>query len=462
MYKGSNLKRYGFCYFLFLLISCKKFIEVPPPVDQLTTSAVFSNDETANAAALGMYSDIMRLNNYIGNGGMTIYCGLSADELSTTSLNSTYEPFRANALVPTNSTLLTFIWQKAFFHIYQANALLENLDRSQVISEKLKNQLKGEALFIRSFFHFYLANLFGKIPLVTTTDYKVNSSITQSDLQAIYGQIITDLKKAEDLLPEKYSNSEKVRPNKWAAAAFLARVYLYSKDWVDAEHEASEVIDSKAYRMNALSSVFLPNSDEAILQWIPPITQIFNSAEGFAFIPANTTTVPLFVLSKNLKDSFEAGDGRLVSWVRSITINGTTYNYPYKYKVRSGTAGAQKSEYNMVLRLAEQYLIRAEARAEQNNLSGAMDDLNTVRTRAGLPVRSLNSQVEILNAIEKERQIEFFAEWGHRFFDLKRTGMADGVLSVEKSPSWQSTDTLYPVPQAEIDKNPSLKQNPGY
>jgi hypothetical protein len=115
-----------------------------------------------------------------------------------------------------------------------------------------------------------------------------------------------------------------------------------------------------------------------------------------------------------------------------------------------------------VLRLAELFLIRAEANAQLNNVSNAVDDLNVLRTRAGLDLlpNSL-SQQDCLNAVYQERRVELFAEWGHRWFDLKRTGQADAVLGTMK-PAWKSSAVLYPIPFGEIQLNPLLTQNAGY
>lgn len=461
--KRLSITLYGFQLLLFMgAVSCKKMIEIAPPADQLTTSAVFSNDSTAVAAVRGIYSDIMRLNNYIGNGGVSMYCGLSADELNTTSTISTYEAFRTNSLLPTNFTVGPFFWQKGYFHIYQANVLLDNLKNSNGLSQAVKNQLTGETKFIRAFFYFYLTNLFGPVPLTTTADYRTNASLSRSDTAEVYAQIIADLKDAQNLLSEKYPTAEKLRPNKWAASALLARVYLYLKDWTNAEKQSTDIISSGAYQLTALNSVFLPNNSEAILQWLPSVTQGFNSSEGFAFIPVTSTSVPVFVLTDNLLSQFETGDGRKAKWINANTVAGKTYYYPYKYKVRLGSPGAAKTEYNLVLRLAEQYLIRAEARAHQNNLTGALDDVSVIRSRAGLPPLSATDVTTVLDLIQQENFKEFFCEWGHRWFDLKRTGAVDSVLGTYKGPVWQPTDALYPIPQTEIDTNPFLRQNPGY
>ena len=135
------------------------------------------------------------------------------------------------------------------------------------------------------------------------------------------------------------------------------------------------------------------------------------------------------------------------------------YYYPYKYKLTA--LSLVDTEYNMVIRLAEVYLIRAEARAEQGNIAGAQADLDTVRARAGLPPTAAGDVPGLLGAIGHERQVELVAEWGHRWLDLKRTGLAGAVLGSEK-PGWVATDTLYPIPAGELTANPALSQNPGY
>src|SRR5262249_35037605 len=116
----------------------------------------------------------------------------------------------------------------------------------------------------------------------------------------------------------------------------------------------------------------------------------------------------------------------------------------------------------------EQYLIRAEARVYQNNLSGAIDDLNVVRQRAGLPLLANSlDQHKVLSAILHERQVELFSEWGHRWFDLKRTGSIDSVMSAmtpikSKGGVWKSYQQLYPLPWNDVLGDPNLVQNPGY
>jgi starch-binding outer membrane protein, SusD/RagB family len=165
-------------------------------------------------------------------------------------------------------------------------------------------------------------------------------------------------------------------------------------------------------------------------------------------------------LTASLLSSFEPNDKRKLSWTKTNINNGNSYTFPYKYKQRSS---ATISEYNVVCRLAELYLIRAEARALLNDFNGALEDINLIRERAGLdPLISIANQQDLLAAIEKENRSEYFCEWGHRWLDLKRWGQADSILGLEKGTNWQPTDALYPIPFNELTYNVMLTQNPGY
>lgn len=456
--------------FLFIVISalqfytgCKKNIETAPPVDQVVSSEVFKDDKTAVAALNGLYSQMMLINLEITNGSLSVYPALSADELVNTSPNANNDVFANNAIPATqNSQIFTGLWRYAYSHIYHANAILEGAEASgAALTPALEQQLKGEARFARALCYFYLVNLFGDVPLLLTTDYTSNAVAPRSNETAIYGQVVKDLKEAQQLLTDAYPTAGRVRPNKATATALLARVYLYMQNWADAEVQASILINIVSLYSLAANpdNVFLANSTETIWQ-LQPVQPFFNTAEGSAFVPsASASSKPAFVLTAGLLNAFEPNDLRRSSWVGVKTVSSVAYYYPFKYKINSNST---VTEYNMVLRLAEQYLIRAEARAQQNNIAGAVEDINVIRQRAQLPLLSSSlSQTDCLLAIEKERRIELFAEWGHRWFDLKRTGRITTVLSAVKT-SWQPSAALYPIPQSELDKNPFLTQNPGY
>jgi hypothetical protein len=359
-------------------------------------------------------------------------------------------------------------WTTAYTYIYYANAIIEGVNKSTGITTAAKERYIGEAKFIRAFTHFYLVNLYGDVPLITSTDYELNAQIGRTSSESVYKQIIADLTDAFELLKTAYVTTAayptaRVRPNKWAVAALLARVYLYQRNWQQAETFASAVIGATDYTLETdLNNVFLGASKEAIWQLLPVI-DVVNTSEGNSFVPSNSLFAPNYKLTDTLIKTFEPGDQRKVAWTKTATVSGTPYTYPVKYKVRINTTPpTPPKEYNMVLRLAEQYLIRAEARAKQNNVVDAKSDLNVIRKRALLGDTPANDSASVLKAIAAERKIEFFAEWGHRWFDLKRTGKADEILSIIKGNNWQSTDVLYPIPSTQILKNNKLTQNQGY
>jgi hypothetical protein len=283
----------------------------------------------------------------------------------------------------------------------------------------------------------------------------------------VYEQIITDLLKAQELLTNTYPvNYNKGRPNVMAANALLARVYLYQARYADAVTQATNVIGSNLYTLlTAPASVFGVGNKEAIWQLLPPVnttgvTEPVGDAKLY-LLAANSLTPQLLA-------AFEPGDLRRQAWVVNNTYMGVTYTTANKYK-RSNSS-TWTLEYYTVLRLAEQYLIRAEANIRLGNIQAAITDLNIIRARAGLgALPSTLTQQECMQAVEQERRIELFTEWGHRWFDLKRwpgflntnITRADEVLGAIK-PDWQSTDQWYPVPRSELQLNTFLIQNPGY
>ncbi|MGN6400128.1 MAG: RagB/SusD family nutrient uptake outer membrane protein [Flavisolibacter sp.] len=454
-----------FCFCILLICSfffpsCKKFLAIAPPQTQLQSVQVFNNSQTAIAAVAGLYSQMMQTSLAMTNGGATLYPALSAAELYNTASNADYDQFRNSNISPASSTGLNRLWTFAYRNIYQANAIIEGLQNSADLSDSLKSQLHGEMLVVKALHYFYLVNLFGPVPLVTTTSFDANKILPNAPVVSVYDSIEADLIQAKEELPVSYPSAGRLRPNKWTAAALLARVYLYRQNWLAAETQASEVIGSGTYTiLPSLNDVFLTTSNEAIWQ-LSPVSPTINTAEGNLFNPLSATARPPFAATDALLNAFETGDQRKTNWLKSTVSGGKTYYYPYKYKVR--TAAPPYTEYYMVLRLSELYLVRAGARAQQNKLIEALGDLNTVRTRAGLPASSDSTRAGLLTAIDHERRIEFMFEWGHRWLDLKRTGQVNTFMASINPSSWQPEDALYPIPQYELDTNPFLTQNPGY
>ena len=451
-----------YLYYLFLISftlfsSCKKFVEIGAPKNQLTTIKVFSDSTNANGAIVGIYVNMM--NSVLGfcSGGITLYPGLSSDELYQTSFDLSNNEFYNN-VISTNNSLNRSLWSSAYKFIYYANACIEGVEMSNGISSEAKKKLIGEAKFIRAFLYFNLVNIYGPIPIVTSTNYNNNRLVGRPTVDSVYKQIIADLQYAQNHLPNYALSNE--RPDYYTATAMLAKVYLYKQDFISSEAEATKVINSENYNlMPDLNTVFLATSNETIWKLIP-VYPGRETWEGFYFVPSSTSAKPRYVLTNELFNSFEIGDLRKSVWINVNAISGQQYPYPYKYKKASSSLSMPGENYT-VLRLSEQYLIRAEAKARLDNISGAIADLNVIRNRAGLPNSAALDKTTVLSAIEKERRAELFCEWGNRWFDLKRSNRVNDVLAPVKS-NWQTNAALYPIPLPEINANPNLSQNEGY
>lgn len=449
------------------LSSCEKLLNIETPSNQLESKNIYLDSVSAQATVNGLYT-VMYNTTSGGTVVTTTYgtflttCqGRTADEVYSPA--STTDEFVNNSLVPTTG-LVNTVWVALYQTIYQANKVIEGMEAS-ALSPTLKKQLIGEAKFLRAFAHFHLVNLWGDVPVITTTEVGVTSVQGRNPVAAVYAQMIQDLKDAQGSLATNYSWSANLRTrvNSAAATALLARVYLYNKQYALSEQEASKVIaQTTLYTLpTALNTVFLKASNETI--WAFNTNQFGYPFAGRALLPTTATADPSLALTPSFLAAFERDatrpdyeDDRYAAWTKAAT-SGLRYAYKYTSNV-----AAANTEFQVVLRLAEQYLIRAEARIQQNNLAGGISDLNVIRTRAGLHGTFATTQADLLLAVEHERQAELFLEYGTRFYDLKRTGRADAVLGPVKGAAWQPTDALYPIPTTQLNANANLTQNAGY
>ncbi|WP_316799785.1 RagB/SusD family nutrient uptake outer membrane protein [Pedobacter frigidisoli] len=454
-------------------IGCKKFIELPAPQTLIDSNTVFNDVKAATAAEVGMYLTLANQTPY----QMSRYTGSYVDELTNLDGGDFTRNCYVNSL---NANLNDNLWRNYFKVISQANQIISGLNNSTGITGQVKNQLLGEAMFTRAFAYFNLTNIYGDLPLVINTDYRTNLQISKSTQAQVYQQIVTDLLNAENLLGNDYvgsnssaSSSDRIRPNKWAAKAMLARVYLYQKNYVNAAAKATEIINNNTtYALvSDLEQVFLKNSGsintEAIWQ-LDLQQQTYYYSQGYNYYPqfgiGSFGDSWSSTISPQLLASFENGDQRKQKWIYNYDNFGTTLSIPYKYK--NARFGAIPEHNETVIRLAEILLIRAEARNETNNPAGAKEDLDVIRLRAGLSAYSgALSKGDINSAIAQERQVELFCEWGHRFFDLKRTAVINTVMtnvSPIKGGTWASFKQLWPIPFENIKLNRNITQNTGY
>ncbi|MGM0932685.1 MAG: RagB/SusD family nutrient uptake outer membrane protein [Bacteroidota bacterium] len=444
---------------VFAISGCESFVETDIPSSQISGEMVFNDIKTAESALADVYSQIRDNSLFAGNtSGISILLGLYSDELvNYNTWNSGLEAFYTNNLQASSSSN-EILWNRSFNLIFATNAVIEGIENSGELAAEESELLLGQAYFIRAFIHFYLVNMYGDIPYIRTTDYTINQDVSRLSKMIVFEEITTDLHYAAELLPENYISDLRVKPNKFAAHALLARVNLYKDDWENSIKQASMVIEETTmYQLNEdLNQVFKNNSNSTIWQ-LHPGNATSNTLQGQTFI-FNSGPPPITALTDSLLVSFEENDLRAVHWVQSVGDSINNWQHPYKYKINSNTGS---EEFSIVLRLAEMYLIRAEANFNLGNRDESIQDLNIVRERAGLSPLTGIAIEDLRELILRERFHEFFTEFGHRFFDLKRNQLLDEVLNYKEG--WEGHNELLPLPESELLLNSNLlPQNPNY
>lgn len=314
---------------VLLSVGCKKFVEVGPPPTALGGSTIYDENSTAAGAVSGIY--LTMTTDCIGGGriGISALCGVSADEFKLYANSSVVVVSQAyvNAL---QSTSAPAVWSDLYNVIYQANLAISGISASSGVTIAMKNQLIGECEVVRSFCYFYLVNIYGDVPLITTPNYVVNQAVSRTPAATVYQQMITDLKDAQIRLGNNYlgpdgsQTSERVRPNGATATALLARVYLYTDSLKNAENEATAVINNASYILDPnLNNVFASTSQEAIWQLELQNTGL-NTADGSIFLLnkfGGPSGAHPFILGDSIALNFEAGDLRKANWVDSIVVS---------------------------------------------------------------------------------------------------------------------------------------------
>ncbi|CAD0005346.1 RagB/SusD family nutrient uptake outer membrane protein [Flavobacterium chungangense] len=455
--KNNSIKyTYIFSFFLLMgLTGCDEMLEVEIPKEQLESENIYLSDATAEATVNGIYQSMVTGLTFVNS--IHYMPGETSDELILRSQLT--DVYTTNEIIETDGSV-SGMWTDFYKTVYNANKAIEGLSASTALSPDKTKRWIAEAKFIRAYCYFYMTNFWGDVPLVLTTDVERTALAPRNTQTEIYTQIVLDLTEATNNLPVNYSNytsNQRIRATKWAAEALLARVNLYLGNWTDAATHASSVISQTAtYKMitglTANNSPFIADNTEAILQI--PYFNVAYAYEGGAVFTAGGK----YLLRKGVS-IFETADARKTNWTNTVVVSGTTFLEPRKYK---NSFVATPVERSTVLRLAELYLIRAEARVKLNDITGAQEDINVIRNRALLGNTTLTDPNQLLDLIALERERELFGEFGHRWFDLKRTGKADQVLGAIPGKIWTATDKLYPIPDSARRSNPFLTQNLGY
>lgn len=449
---------------LTILVStaCEDYLDLKP-TDSLISANAITDRKTANAAVIGAYSALKSYST-----GSYLQLGILPGDNVSFGGSQTLNIELDNHAFSVSNPAIVSAYRANYQMINRCNWIISELPKisDSDFTSAEKDHLLGEAYFIRAFAYFNLARSWGgvQLQLQPTLDLKSIGSIKRSTQKETYDQVIDDLQIAENLLQDDQTTRNRAR--KSVAKAMLARVYLYAGEWEKAEEYATQVIESPQYELVYPYHAFFKGpflTKESVFE----ITATHNDQNSGwrLWYPSSVVKGGSYeyqptsdLLEKLLDPTIAGGRSALID---SISDNSNIY-YGVLYHTTQATPDfAASTDPAYVIRLAELYLIRAEARAKKQNpdIPGAIEDLNIIRKRADAvlyPEKESDLQ-NIILAIEEERRLEFAFE-GHRWYDLVRTERAKEVLGVEKS-YW-----LFPIPNADVLADPDLEgeNNPNY
>jgi hypothetical protein len=465
---------------LLLLCACEGILD-KEPIATLDAGSFFQTEADAVQALNAAYQPLLLSsdnNNYYW--AMAV---ITSDEAITGGDGSRpgITEMEAFTYTPRTEEFNTF-WKLQYTGITQCNLVLDNLPNID-IPDVRRNEITGQALFLRAYYYFLLVQVFGDVPLYTKITPPEELKIPRTPKATVYGQIIADCVRAAELLPLDYPASETGRATKGSAWGLAAKTSMYQQNW----DKALEYIGNlKSLNRYALMPDYEDNFRENTQNNAESVWEIQHTNlelgvgnflnqwwaskkfEGYGF--AEVTEA--YVLS------FEPNDPR-----RRFTVAmnnedyfGLVYKNSFsatKYSVRKYLQAkdevTQKADGDInytAIRYAEVLLWEAEALTELGRMPEALAPLEQVRARAraqatdplsALPAVTTTDQQALRTAVRHERQVELGFEL-HRFFDLVRWGVAAQTL-----PGFQpGKHEVFPIPQTELDLNGALRQNDNY
>ncbi|RIJ42736.1 RagB/SusD family nutrient uptake outer membrane protein [Pontibacter oryzae] len=456
---------------LLTLLGLSVFTACEDSLDLQPTTAIDAGEAvvdytTLSRAALGAYS-ALQSSNYYGQRYL-LYQDLYSDNLSFSGTFTTDREV-ANRNIDASNLQISSTWAAIYTLINRANTVIRQADQLDNITTQQRDNIKGQMLVLRGLAYFDLVKVFGGVPVIqtpTTVIEEIQFEAKSTQAQ-VYDAIISDLKMAESILPSNVGSPQVA--NIWAAKALLARVYLQRGSNAEAATYASDVIMNSPYELEAnFADIF---SNEGNSEVILEVDFTLNDQNVLGSASDPSTPGQKFYVSTEAYNALQASDAN--------AQNASTPTMQYEDERFEATTTLQGTRRRLikysdivnnaddvpVIRLAEMYLIRAEANARQGIAVGAaspqvIQDINTIRTRAGLnPVLTLTNAAA-LNEILEQRRLEFIGE-GLRFIDLKRYNITCLELEFCEDDN-TAYRNLWPIPLQQIEVNPALTQNPGY
>ena len=495
------MKNLKFILYIFILssISCDSLLDEDPR-DLIDPERFYQSETDGIAAIAGIYSHMLNANTW--GIQMDILFGVNHDLLAPTRVLGAGQQFMGYRW-DASTERFRVIWREMYQGINDANLTIREVSNADIPTDA-KNDIVGEATFLRAFLYYYMVAMFGDVPLFTEPTTGDNFAMTgqapRDPVSTIYQQIIVDCEMAETLLPDR-RNTEKARATKWAAKALKMKTYLWMQDYAGAKAAAMDIIQNSHHiLLTNFADIFDPGNefnDEIIYQF-DFVSEQVQTNRAARFSPRGqddgvaakdrpfvfTLGFGFFTLFKSFANSYAENDLR-----RSVSVYDQInpdiplrYTYlPKQWRVDEprGNTGLNYKFY----RMGDVYLNLAEAENELNGpTQEAFDAINAVRNRAGLDPLSGLSQEELRNAIRQERAWELVGEGNHRKLDLLRWGILGDALTARleaekaepiKGPNnvktiqlsvdnYEDFKAIGPIPASEILLNPNLTQNPGY
>ncbi|ACU04285.1 RagB/SusD family nutrient uptake outer membrane protein [Pedobacter heparinus] len=449
-----------FSFLLSTLSSCEKFLTTEP-VNAVSDENPIYDKGSSETALRAVYRQMGNIG-YYGETYVTFGYFPSGDIKNLTTGGSAN---LVNVNFRTDEVFFNTAWIAIYNTINRANQVISKVPgvNDPLLTPALKNQYIGEAKFIRALAYFDLARAWGGVQLILepTISLENRPKVKRSTLAETYAQVQKDLEDAEVLLPDVVNRIRATRRTVWA---LRARLHLYKQEWALAEEYATRLIDKTAdYTLVKPFSAWFANNVTASRESIFELQYSVINPNAIRIQMQHSTNGGQYRYAPN--DRFvqllndPAVSGGRSALIGSVTQSGITNWFGNLYYRKDAT------DPTYIFRIAEMYLIRAEARAQLNNLSatsGALSDLNQVRDRAGILPSTAAGKDQILLAIENERRIEFAWE-AHRWFDLARTGRAKVVLeALDPNTKVSAHEYVFPIPVTQIQLDPNLEQNKDY
>lgn len=480
---------------LLSFVSCESFL-AENPRDLLSPENFFASDQEARAAVNGLYVPLYEDELY-GSYGIKRFYMYGADVIEPSregggSLND----INNYTLSEARDAGARGAWQRFYRIIQDANIIISRVENNVNISQASKDQTIGEALFMRAFAFYHLTNMFGDVPY-----YRDNLTIDdvqklgRFDKNEIRNDIALDLVDAIDLLASSYSGNDKGKASKWAAATLLAKIYLIQEKWLEARDVSVDIINNSPHQLlEDYGDVFLPtNHYNAEIIWeivfvkdINPTinTDLFSprlrdepkkKADRAALRQAlderneGFTGYGLAIPKCGFVDEFPLEDLRRPHNIIENYL-GFDLKHPYMPKMwnldQINSPRKNHGENYIIFRLADVYLMAAEAENELNGPESAYQYINVVRERAYDPAQPLSglSKNELRVSIYDERRWELAGE-GHRRMDLIRWGILEETLKSTRHCAYDPVGNFkphhvkFPIPEEELLLNPALLES---